>query len=688
MHRWIPLFVLILLTTPTFAGEENPLPIKRVELFRSGVGYFEHLGKVEGDRTVELRFKTDQVNDVLKSLLLMDLDGGEIGAVVYPSKDPLSKIMQSFQVDLSGDPSMRELLSQLRGTEVHIVSNAEEYTGKVMGLESREKAEGETVLQTWRLNLLVSGILQSFDLDQITSLEILDPVLQEEIDEALRTLSEDRGADTKPIQVSFAGEGNRRVRVGYLVETPIWKASYRLVLPKKESKEGHLQGWAIVENQTDNDWEGIELSLVSDRPISFIQDLYQPLYLPRPTVQPDLQASLRPQTYAGGFGGMDENFAYAQSAQPPAMSDRAMGSVALESKPAPAPVVPQLVEIQEYYSAPDDLAFKSQTYSDQAAGSEVGELFRFTVAGVTLPRQRSAMIPIVNDPVEIERLSIFNSTVHNTHPLNGAKLKNTSGNHLLQGPLTVFDDNAYAGDARIESIPPGQERLLSYALDLDVQVQTEQVRNEQSIEQVKINKGTLEITRKRIREKEYRVANQGSSDKKVLVEHAVTQGWDLVEPETPEEKTQDQYRFSLPVSASDTESLVVREQSSVIEVLGILDTDPQYFDFYLRMDRVSDGLKQALRKAMDWKAEIVGIEREIDSRRTRIQEITQEQERIRSNMNTIRDQTSAYYTRLLKKLDEQETELEELRIAIEKLEAEKKEIQTAMENYLKDLEVD
>ncbi|MCA9444056.1 MAG: hypothetical protein KC964_24905, partial [Candidatus Omnitrophica bacterium] len=118
MKPWIMVIALSLISSPIFADEENPLPIKRVELFRSGVGYFEHLGKVEGDRTVELRFKTDQVNDVLKSLLLMDMDGGEIGAVVYPSKDPLSKIMQSFQVDLSGDPSVRELLTQVRGTEV------------------------------------------------------------------------------------------------------------------------------------------------------------------------------------------------------------------------------------------------------------------------------------------------------------------------------------------------------------------------------------------------------------------------------------------------------------------------------------------------------------------------------------------------------------------------------------------
>ncbi|MCA9413654.1 MAG: hypothetical protein KC944_20730, partial [Candidatus Omnitrophica bacterium] len=683
MKPWIMVIALSLISSPIFADEENPLPIKRVELFRSGVGYFEHLGKVEGDRTVELRFKTDQVNDVLKSLLLMDMDGGEIGAVVYPSKDPLSKIMQSFQVDLSGDPSVRELLTQVRGTEVRIVSNAEEYVGKVVGIESRQKAEGETVLEVWRVNLLVGGVLQSFDLEQITSLEILDPVLQEEIGEALRTLSEDRGSDTKPIQISFSGGGQRRVRVGYLVETPIWKASYRLVLPGEGTKEGHLQGWAIVENQTDNDWDGVELSLVSGRPISFIQDLYQPLYLPRPTVQPDLQASLRPQTYAGGFGyggegGEEEKLRRVPSLQQRSagtalsFSDQSMGDVALEAAPPPAPST--MVPDYDGYAESDVKLFESRPYfypsqfAKQASGAEVGELFRFTVAGVTLPRQRSAMIPIVNDPVDIERLSIFNASVDTSHPLNGARLKNTSGKHLLQGPLTVFDENTYAGDARIESIPLGQERLISYALDLDTQVQTEQKRDDETIQTLKIRRGALEITKKRVREKEYRIANQGDSERVVLIEHPITPGWELTEPKEFEEKTDSLYRFEVPVAASKTETLKVGEENHILQTVAILSIDPSQLSFYIRAVEISPKLREALQKVIDWKGEIVRLDREIESRRQRIQEITQEQERIRSNMTTIRDQTSSYYTRLLKKLDEQETELENLRIEIEKFE--------------------
>ena len=110
-----------------------------------------------------------------------------------------------------------------------------------------------------------------------------------------------RDQDKKPVTINFTGDGERHVRIGYVVETPVWKTSYRLILPAGAQDKPKIQGWAIVENQTDNDWNGVQLSLVSGRPISFIQDLYQPLYIPRPVVQPELYVSLTPQQYDGGI---------------------------------------------------------------------------------------------------------------------------------------------------------------------------------------------------------------------------------------------------------------------------------------------------------------------------------------------------------------------------------------------------
>jgi hypothetical protein len=279
------------------------VPVKRVVLYSSGVGYFEHAGKVVNDGRAELRFRTEQINDMLKSLVLQDLGGGTVGAVVYPSQNPLAKTLKSFQVDISANPSLGELLNQLRGAEVVVEGAGEEITGVILGLEKVEKpvAEGQPV-RVWMLNLISGGLIRAVELGGLRRIELVDEQLQAELNGALTALTQARDQDKKPVHIEFRGQGERSVRMGYVIETPIWKTTYRLVMPEDDSDTGYLQGWAIVENQTESDWSDVTLSLVSGRPISFVQDLYQPLYVKRPVVQPELYASLMPQQYEDGTG--------------------------------------------------------------------------------------------------------------------------------------------------------------------------------------------------------------------------------------------------------------------------------------------------------------------------------------------------------------------------------------------------
>src|SRR5882672_3459473 len=282
------------------AGKPTEVPVKVVVLVSSGVGYFEHIGTVKGDSSTELRFKTQQINDILKSLVLQDTGQGKVSTIVYPSQDPIGKTLASFQVDISKNPPLGELLNQLRGAKVKVSVGPQMISGTILGLEKRPKAVEKGQIEVWQLNLISGATVRSIPLEEVTRLDLEDPTLQEELGKALTALAEARGQDKKPVTINFQGEGERLVRVGYVVETPIWKTSYRLLFGQQNAKP-MLQGWAIVENQTDNDWENVELSLVSGRPISFIQELYQPLYIPRPVVQPELFASLRPQTYDAGM---------------------------------------------------------------------------------------------------------------------------------------------------------------------------------------------------------------------------------------------------------------------------------------------------------------------------------------------------------------------------------------------------
>jgi hypothetical protein len=289
--RWAVFAAIVLTAGPVLAqppvtqpSVRTDLPVSTVMLFSSGVGYFEHVGSVRGNATTELRFHTNQINDILKSLVVEDQGGGRIGAITYPSQDPVDKTLRSFQVDITANPSLADLLNQLRGAGVTVQVQGERLSGTIVGVEKRQKQTGQGApVEVAVLNILTGATLRAIELQSITSLTFDDPTLQAELTRALTTLTQARDQDRKPVTINFGGNGDRRVRFGYVVETPIWKTSYRLLMDPEGDR---LQGWAIVENQTDSDWNGVSLSLVSGRPISFMMDLYQPLYARRPHGRP------------------------------------------------------------------------------------------------------------------------------------------------------------------------------------------------------------------------------------------------------------------------------------------------------------------------------------------------------------------------------------------------------------------
>jgi len=692
------------------ADAPSQIPVRQVVLFSSGVGYFEHFGNVHGDGRTELQFKSAQINDILKSLVLQDLDKGRVTAVTYPSQDPVAKTLKSFQVDITSNPSLHELLEQLRGAKVTVVSGAEKIAGTVLGVEKKQRqidqpGGGGQVIDVWYLNLITGeggATIRSLPLDEVRDLVLEDPRLREELAKALTALAQARDQDKKPVTIRFSGQGDRRVRIGYVVETPVWKTSYRLLLSQppaagaagadlkdpKAPAEAALQGWAIIENQTDNDWNDVELSLVSGRPISFIQDLYQPLYIPRPVVQPELYASLRPQTYEGGMETdlKTDEFRAAGKAMEKAKG-QGLGGDALRERAAANRGVPQngVMALADAPGASEPINAAASVAS-VASAAKVGELFQYTVGSVTLPRQKSAMIPIVTDPVEVEKLSIYNAAVLPRNPLNGARVKNTTGKHLLQGPVTVLDAGTYAGDARIDDLPPGQERLLSYGIDQTILVNSTQNKTDTSLTTGKIVKGILHLTYKDVFSQDYVAENNGDHDKTLIIEHPLRHGWKLVEPAKADETTDKLYRFKGAAPAGKATKLTVREEHTRGEAIAILPMDGSAIETYIKAGEISQPVKDALAKAAQLKAAMVDTQRQIQERQQRIQQITAEQNRIRDNMKTVA-QNSDYYNRLLKKLDEQETTLEKLQADVQGLQKEADQQRKALEDYLSGLNV-
>src|SRR5215213_2626781 len=246
-------------------------------------------------------------------MTLQDLDGGRVAAVSYDSREPVARTLSSFAINLNNNPSLTQILTQARGEKVEVAlqptAQAQPGTlaGTIIGLEKVKLPAGnnQPALDCDVLNLLTADGLRAVRLMDVLRVRFTNPVLEAELRRALEVLALNHDAQKKAVSLHFAGDGRRQVRVGYVVEAPIWKTSYRLVLDR-EGKP-YLQGWAVVENPTDEDWHAVTMALVSGRPISFKMDLYNPLYVNRPTVEPELFASLRPPAYSGAMWKGDKD---------------------------------------------------------------------------------------------------------------------------------------------------------------------------------------------------------------------------------------------------------------------------------------------------------------------------------------------------------------------------------------------
>jgi hypothetical protein len=644
-------------TTPPAPAKpaDTSVPVKVVVLFSSGVGYFEHVGPVNGNATTELRFKTNQINDILKSLVLQDTGGGKVGNIVYPSQDPIGKILRSFQIDITSNPPLAELLNQLRGAKVKLtLRTGESNDGTILGAEKKPKAVDKGQIDVWVLNLVSGGTITSIALDDVTKLQLEDAQLQEELTKALAALAQSRDQDKKPVTIQFQGQGERTVRVGYVVETPIWKTSYRLFLSPKPDGKNNLQGWAIVENQTDNDWTDVQLSLVSGRPISFIEELYQPLYIPRPVVQPELYASLRPQTYEGGMVELEK---LAEALPAPALQSlqrQAAGRAGGGGNGGAAMSARRAGQFGGNLSELDAAA----SIASVASAGKIGELFQYSVGSVSLPRQRSAMLPIVTEPIEVERLSIYNASVLAKNPLNGARVKNTTKNHLLQGPITVLEGSSYAGDARIDNLPPGQERLISYGIDLQMQVNATRNRQEDTIVTGRIVKGVLNLQNKHVFTQEYIAENKDEKAKTLIIEHAFRPNWQLIDSPKPSETTEALYRFKQIVPAGKTASLTVKEQSVQWTQVSILNMLTMATEYYTTTGSIPKPVRDAIAKAVALKGQMVDTLSKLTLLQSQRQQIVVDQQRIREDIKAV--EKGPYQTRMITKLEEQEKQLEDI----------------------------
>lgn len=619
--------ILLIPATLAVTAAAADLPIQQVILYQHGVGFFERAGEVEPGETVRLDFKASDMNDVLKSLTVAGRSGEVVGGVRYDASEPLAKRLENFPFTAGPEMSLAAFLDQVKGARLELRTGAETMAGSIVGARLDRLANGDRAAARELVVLLTdAGDLRTFDLSAATAVKLVDPKLQSKLRDYLALLSGARSSDRRSIyiDVQAAQKGvAREVVATYITPAAVWKSTYRLLFAPKETSP-RLEGWAIVDNTSGEDWNNVKLSVVSGRPISFITELYQPRYVNRPKAE---LAENRPTA--------------------PVLFEGTLES-AVRDEPRPAPPLAKAAPTATRGAAVGSLGgFAGGTYRTNAGvtGStiapdtesrDLGELFEYGFSSpVTVKQGESAMLPFLNQYVKTRKLLIYSESF-GLHPMNAAEVTNSTGKTLDGGPITVYDAGVYAGEALVETLKAGDKRLIGYSIDLGARVSTLWDSAQANVREVHLNRGVL-TTRNSMQEtKTYTIKNVDTNAKTVVVEHPQRAGFKLVDLK-PSETTADAYRFEVQVAASATEALKVREERVYDETISVSSLTPDLIAAWAQNQALPNAARQQLEQILQKKRDIAGADAQIKQIQGDMNGLTQDQERWRRNIESLRN---------------------------------------------------
>jgi hypothetical protein len=673
------------------------LPLRRVTLYSNGVAYFERRGTVTGRAEINLSFKQSQVDDVLKSLVVLDLGRGRVGAVSYNSSAPpsarLNEIPFSIDASTNGDATggLAGVLEQLQGARVAVTTANRSVTGAVLTIGERQlpTEKDKPPVKTHTLVITTeSGELQSFDLNDVRAVKLLDEDARHDITQFANASASARRRDAKTITVTSEGEGQREMVISYTIAAPIWKTTYRVVLDP-EGKP-FFQGWAVVDNVSEEDWQDVSLSLVSGTPVSFIQPIQNPLYRYRPIVPIPQDLSLSPQVYEAGEIGSGTGSGYgagasgnvgsgmmslgggsAAAAMPKSRPDQSgqMSRRQIQNLPLNNRSSSNELARLESGAAPSTSLSNAITSGESgietaATGGEVGELFEYRVEQpVTVRRDRSALIPILQTKMDGERVSVYNEATRKDRPMHGVRLKNTSALTLEGGSLTVIDGDAYAGEALIERLKSNEQRFISFGLDLGALVTTKLKSERRPVFLVRAQKGVFESHYNQTQKKTYTIINQTDKQRVVYVEHPYREGWKLSDDtQKPASQTINFYRFRVELKPRATVELPVTETQALMDSYQLANLTSRDVELFITGNYIDAAMRAELEKLIDLKLRIGKESLRINALDKEAGEIGDDQKRLRENIATLKNTNEAkqLVARYIAKAGEQETRLEQI----------------------------
>jgi hypothetical protein len=697
-------------TAPSAARDTIDLPVRKVVLYKNGVGYFEHAGTVSGNQRVTVDFTSAQLNDVLQSFTALDSKGGMIGAVGYNSTMPIAQQLTTLALGLKDYPATIEIYHAIRGQRVEVTGAGAPIAGRLVNVEFRKETDKNGATSEDHYFLIVetdTGALRTAELTDAVSVRMVDPSLQKQFSSYLEIVASAQDQQLRHLTLEDRGQGERQLQVSYISEVPVWKSTYRIVFPRDPNGNATLQGWAVVDNTVGVDWNNVQLSLVAGAPQSFIQPLSQPLYTNRPTIPIATAAQNAPITHDSA-----ENKEYDRIEQQARLQSPGAGLLKNRGNgpmPSAAPSASFGVAGMEGMGSGGSGVMGGTITDGANAGSGYGsgygggvyrasdaiqegdvstnafdDFFEYALTQpVTIQKNESAMVPILQQELPATHITVWSDS-HPT-PLRAIWLENTSKLTLDSGSFSIFESGEFAGEGLLDPIHPGEKRLLSYAVDQAVKVRRGDFSQTRTLHHVAVHEGVLVETTSSVTDTTYTVTNAGDETRAVMVEHTRQPRAELVSDEKPDETTATGYRFRMSVEPHKSADLHVKERANIDQRVQI-GTRFGNGDYLITVGKYSPTLAESLKPAIDAQTALADLNRKIDEITENQKTLSDDENRYRENLKALKD--SATSKRFVDELNQAEDAIEAARKQQTDLEKQRDQAQAHLDIVISQLSFD
>ncbi len=589
----------------------------------------------DGEHGFALEIPVDQADDVLKSLVIGD-PAGAIASVTIDGANAAAEAFKRLPLKRDDLASTATIAAAMTGYAATIDDGAgHTASGVILGVAKVPRAtEGQPIELPAVTLQRGDGSFAEVLLGPGAAITFSDAGVQQRIVAAMAAVRDAADASFRTLRIETTAGGKRTVRLSYVVAAPVWKAAYRIV--PADGGKYRVQGWAVLENGSGDDWQDVRLTLSSSNPVALRQRLIDMYWRERREVPLLLPGgSIEPLVDGASAGGAYEADAMKDEADMP------LSAMMMRAEAAPAPVAPS--------RGPEAVSVEG----------DVGITFTLPQP-VTLKAGATLTVPIIDADLDADLVSLWREG-SGAAPQAAIFLSNATGNSLPPGIFTVYGEGGYLGDAQVAGIPPGEKRFAAFAADPKTRV-TSQRDHTETVVGLSARDGVLTVKRSLAWTTVYHLAAPKDAERTVMVDHGRIHGTEVATDGEVVSDEPDRLRVRLKVAAGEARDLKVTETRTDADAIQLTDSNADTLLFYASTRGIDAAVAKKLKAIAAIKTRVADAERAMSRAGEIVTRQSGEQERLRANLQAL-PETSDGAKSYIAKLARSEKAIEEAEAA-------------------------